>query len=209
MRTTTVGIVATTLLLTSTLAVADVYVGAGYQGSAFKVKRESLQSPLVDGRTLDLSGSDWSGGMRAVAGTSLADGWALELSFQQAGLDDDASVQAGVGQEEEWEARVQGFHLTLAPVYVHRLGEKLDLRATAGLLYGHYDVRQTHYIDVEDGPDQPISRASDNKSKLGGMVGLGLAMRTPWDFELVADAQYQRTSVLAGSVFSLTAVHRF
>jgi hypothetical protein len=202
-------VVAACLLLTSTLACADVYVGAGYQGASLKVERDALRNPVVDGRALDLSARTWSDGLRLMAGTSLHDNWALELTFQQAGVDDDATVIVDATQEEEWEATVDGFHVTLAPVYLHRLGENLDLRATAGLLYGKYDVRQSHYIDVEDGADQPISRASDSRSRLGGMVGLGLGFRTPWKFELLADAQYQRTSVLAGPAFSLTAVHRF
>jgi hypothetical protein len=202
-------IVATCLLLTSTLACAESYIGAGYQGASLKVRNSGLQNPVVDGRPLDLSDRTWSDGLKVLAGTRLADSWALELSFQQAGVEKDATVQVDPNQEEEWEARIEGFHMTLAPVYLHRLGDTVDLRAMAGLLYGNYEVKQSHYLDIENGPDQSISRSSDSRSKLGGMIGLGLAFRTPWKFELVADAQYQHTSVLSGAAFSLAAVHRF
>lgn len=202
-------IVATSLLLASTLASAEIYVGAGLQAGSTRVEKDALRNPVVDGRALDLSKSESSSGLRLLAGVTLNDNWALELTAQRSEVDDSFDQPVTLTQDEDWEASIESTHITLAPVYIHPLGEKLDLRVTAGLLYGDYDIRQTHAYDNDDAPDQLISRSKSSKSKVGGVVGLGATFHTPWKIDLIGEVQHQRTSYVSNTAVSLTAAYRF
>lgn len=197
------------LATTAATAQAEPYLGIGYQGGASKVENNALRRPVIDGRTLDASGNEWSGGVKLLAGYRLNDSWAVELGLRQAEREASFELRTSPAQDEEWESSIDAIHVTLAPVYVHRLGDGLDLRATAGLVYGDYDIKHLHVLDVENGPDQILSRATSNRSKIGGMVGLGVAVHTPWKLELLAEIQHQRTSILSDSSLAVTAVYRF
>ena len=196
------------LALASTATVAGPYAGLGYQGGAAKVEQGALRAPVVDGRTLDLSGSDGHGGLTALAGYRFSDTWSLELSWRRAGVEEGFELRQA-GQDEEWEASVEGSHFTLAPVYRIALGERLALRTTAGLLYGDYDVKQSHSLDVENGPDVTLASAARGRSRFGGSLGVGLEYTTPWKFDVVAEVRHQRTSVLSHTGASVSAVYRF
>lgn len=201
-------LIATGLLLSSTAVLAEPYVGIGYQGGAARAEQNALRHPVVDGRAIDASDRDWGGGLKLLAGYRLSDSWAVELSYHETDLEAGFEQRAPM-QDEEWESSIEATHLTLAPVYLHPLRDGLELRATAGLLYGDYDLRQSHVIDVENGPDQLLSRQSRSRSRLGGVVGIGMAVATPWKVELLAEIQHQRTSVLSESSAALSAVYRF
>lgn len=198
------------LLAASTAAVAGPYAGIGYQVGASRVEQDSLRSPDVDGRVLDQSDDESASSFRVLAGYRFNDRWALEFAFQKPTLETSIEERiAGTGDDEEWESSIESFHFTLAPVYLHRLGERVELRVTAGLLYGDYDRVRSHWIDVDDGPDQLLASTSDSESKFGATVGLGVAYTTPWKIELLAEGIYQRTSVLSNATLALTAVYRF
>lgn len=202
-------LVTAALLLGSTLACAGPYVGLGYQAANSKVEQQSLKTPLVGSQAVDLSGSDSDGGVKLLAGYRFSDIWALELGLQQPRVEKSFERRLSVTEEEEWEVSVEGTHITLAPVLLFPVGEKLELRATLGLLYGDYDIKRSHLIDVENGPDQNVSRVAASDSKLGGMIGLGAAVRTPWKVDVLAEVQHQRTSVLSSTALSLGVVYRF
>jgi accessory colonization factor AcfA len=202
-------IAAASLLLASTVASAEVYVGVGYQAGSSRVEKNALRNPVVDGRALDLSRSESSAGLRLLAGMTLSDNWAVELAAQRSEVDDSFDQPVSLTQDEDWEASIRSTHITLAPVYIHSLSEKVDLRATAGLLYGDYDIRQSHAYDNDDAPDELISRNAASKSKLGGMVGIGAAYHTPWKFDLIGEVQHQRTGYVSNSSVSVTAAYRF
>lgn len=203
-------IAAAGLLAMSTAAFADPYVGIGYQVGSARVEKDSLRNPVVDGRTLDQSGRESASSARIVAGFRFSDRWALEVTAQQPSLETSIEERVvGTGDDEEWESTVGATHITLAPVYLHRLSDRVELRATAGLLYGDYSFKRTHTLDVDNGPDQDISRVKDTDSKLGATIGVGAAYTTPWQFDLVAEATHQRTNLVSNSALSLTAVYRF
>lgn len=201
-------LIAAGLALASTTTLAGPYVGLGYQGGSSKVEQRSLRAPAVDGRVLDLSGSEGGSGLTALAGYRFSDTWAMELTWQRAAVDDTFELRQ-TGQDEEWEAEVDGQHITLAPVYRLSLGDRAVLRATAGLLYGDYDVERSHVLDIANGPDQTLSRSRDSRSKVGGIVGLGLEYATPWRVDIVAEVRHQRTSVLSFTGAAVSAVYRF
>lgn len=201
-------LVATSLLVAATAAHAGPYVGLGIQGTSSKVEASSLRAPVVDGETLDLTGNHENGGMRLLAGYSFSDTWALEFGFQRMEIEEAIEVP-GVDEDEEWDAEVEGTLLTLAPVYSLSLNDRTALRLTAGLAYGDYDIRQTHAIDVENGPDQTISSSRDSRKRIGALAGIGATFRTPWKVEVLADAQYLRTSVTSGAFLTLGVLYRF
>lgn len=203
-------IAAAGLFAMSTAALADPYVGIGYQAGTARVERNSLRNPVVDGRTLDQSDHESASSARIVAGLRFSDRWALELTAQRPSLETSIEERVvGTGDDEEWESSVDATHVTLAPVYLHKLSDRVELRATAGLLYGDYSFKRTHTLDVDNGPDQDISRVKDSDSKVGATIGLGVAYTTPWQFDVVAEATHQRTRLLSSSALSLTAVYRF
>lgn len=201
-------LIAASLFVAATAAHAGPYVGLGIQGTSAKLESSSLRDPVVDGEALDLSGSHEKVGVRLLGGYSFSDTWALELGFQQMKIEDSIEVR-DVGQDEEWEAEVDGMLLTLAPVYSLRLNDSTALRLTAGLVYGDHDIKQSHGIDVENGPDQELSSAKDGKSRFGGLAGIGVTYRTPWKVEVLADAQYLRSSVVSGPSMTLGVLYRF
>jgi opacity protein-like surface antigen len=201
-------IIAAGLTLASTMAVAGPYVGAGYQAGEAKLEQRDWRSPVVDGQALDLSDSNSSSDFTALLGYRFNDTWALELSWQRAELDDDFEIR-GATQDEEWDASVDGSHFVLSPVYRHALGEKLALRASAGVVYGRYDVSQSHVIDVENGPDQTLSSVSRSESEFGGAVGVGLEYTTPWKLDVIGELKYQRTKVLSNTGVAVNLVYRF
>lgn len=196
------------LALASTVATAGPYVGVGYQTGESKLEQSDFSSPVVDGQALDLSDSQSSSDFTAMVGYRFSDSWALELSWLHAEVDDDFEIR-GVGQDEEWDASIEGNHFVLAPVYRKALGEKLGLRATAGVVYGRYDVNTSHSIDVEDGPDQPISSSSTRESEFGGVVGVGLEYATPWKVDVVGEIKYQQTKLISHTGASVGLVYRF
>lgn len=199
------------LLSVAAVAVsAEPYVGIGYQAGASRVEQDSLRNPVVDGRTLDQSDHESAGSARLLAGYRFNDRWALESTFQRPTLETSIEeTDVGTGDDEEWESSIESTHISLAPVYLHRLGERVELRFTAGLLYGDYDLERMHGIDVENGPDQQLSRVTASESKVGGIAGFGAAFTTPWKVELLAEALHQRTKILSNSSVSLSAVYRF
>lgn len=198
-----------TLLAASTAAFAGPYAGIGYEASHARIERNSLRSPVIDGTALSLPRSEEQGGLKLLAGYQFNDSWALELGFSQAEVERSREVRLDATRDEEWESSIDGRHFTLAPVYLHQLGERLELRATAGLSYGDYDIEQVHRIDVDNGPDQLISRVKDNDSKFGGMVGVGLAYQTPWKVEVLGQLQHQRNSILSSTSASVGLLYRF
>lgn len=203
-------LIAAALFIAAPLAWGGPYVGVGYQAGVSRVERNSLRNPDVDGRTLDQSDHESSSSPRLLAGYRFNDRWALELTVQRPGLETSIEERVeGTGDDEEWESSIDGTHVTLAPVFLHPLGERVELRLTAGLLYGDYDLDRTHSLDVDNGPDQTIARATDSTSKLGAVVGAGVSVRTPWQFDVVAEALHQRTRILSNSTLSLSAVYRF
>jgi len=198
------------LLTVPAAALAGPYVGIGYQAGASRVEQDSLRAPLVDGRTLDQSGHESVSSARLLAGYRFNDRWALEATFQRPTLETGIEeVDTGTGDDEEWESSIRSAHLTLAPVYQHRLGERIELRITAGLLYGDYDFTRAHTLDVENGPDQQLSRVTDSDSKVGAMAGVGASWQTSWKIELVAEALHQRTKLVSSSGATLSAIYRF
>lgn len=203
-------IIVTGLLTASTATLAGPYVGIGYQAGASRVEQDSLRDPVVDGRPLDQSDNESSSGGRLLAGYRFNDRWALELSFQQPSLE--TSIEepvAGSGDDEEWESSIDASHFALAPVFQHRLAERFELRLSAGLLYGDYDLERSHWIDVDNGPDQLLFSEKDSRSEFGGMAGVGAAWQTPWKFDVLGEVIYQRTKVLSNTAFALSAVYRF
>jgi hypothetical protein len=203
-------IIVTGLLTASTATLAGPYVGVGYQAGASRVEQDSLKNPVVDGRPLDQSGSESSGGGRLLAGYRFNDRWALELSLEQPSLETSIEEPVGsTGDDEEWESSIDASHIALAPVYQHRLAERFELRLSAGVLYGDYDLERSHWIDVDNGPDQLVFSEKDSKSEVGGMVGVGAAWQTPWKFDVLGEVIHQRTSVLSNTGFALSAVYRF
>lgn len=203
-------IAAAGLLAMSTAAFADPYVGIGYQAGSSRIEKDSLRNPVVDGRALDQSGRESSNSARLVAGLRFSDRWALEATAQQPSLETSIEQRvAGTGDDEEWESTVDTTHITLAPVFLHKLSDNVELRATAGLLYGDYSFKRVHALDVDNGPDQTLSRVKDTDSRYGYTVGVGAAYTTPWKFDLVGDVTHQRTKLLSHSAVSLTAVYRF
>jgi opacity protein-like surface antigen len=189
---------------------AEPYVGVGYQAGAARVERNSLRYPVIDGRTLDQSGHDSVSSVRVLAGIRFSDRWSLEAAFQQPTLE--ASFEqdiVGTDDDEEWESSIRSTHVSLAPVFQHRLSARAALRVSAGLLYGDYKLRRTHAIDVDNGPDEVLSRAGDSDSKLGAMAGVGFTLRTPWKVDALAEVLHQRTSVVSDSSVVLGLVYRF
>ena len=201
-------LIAAGLALATTVATAGPYVGVGYQAGEAKLEQSELRSPVVDGQALDLGDSTSTSDFTALVGYQFNETWALELSWQRADVEDDFEVR-GATQDEEWDASVDGTHLVLAPVYRLPLGESLKLRASAGVVYGKYDIDQSHVIDVENGPDQTISSGSRSESELGGAVGLGLEYTTPWKVDVVGEIKYQRTKVLSNAGVAVNLVYRF
>ncbi len=201
-------IIAASLALASSVAAAGPYVGVGYQAGEARLEQSDLRAPLIGGRTLDLGGSQSSSDFAALAGYQFDDRWALELGWLQVDVEDDFEVR-GATQDEEWDASVNGDHFTLAPVYRHALGEKLSLRASAGVVYGRYDIGQSHVIDVENGPDQTLSRVSRSESEFGGAASLGFEYTTPWKVGVIGEVKYQHTKVLSNTGVALNLVYRF
>lgn len=203
-------LIGASVLAFSTAALSQPYVGIGYQAGAMRVEQDSLRNPVVDGRTLDQSDHESAGSLRLLAGYRFSDSWALELAVQRPTLETSIEERVtGTGDDEEWESSIESTHVTLAPVYLRRLNDRVELRVTAGLLYGDYDIGRKHWIDVDNGPDQLVASASASESKVGGMVGIGAAYQTPWKFEIVGEVQHQRTRVLSNSAASVSAVYRF
>jgi accessory colonization factor AcfA len=201
-------LIAAGLALASTVVAAGPYVGIGYQAGEAKLEQRELRAPVIGGRVLDLGGSQSSSDITALAGFQFNERWALELGWQQVDVEDDFEVR-GATQDEEWDASVNGSHFTLMPVYRHVLGEKLSLRASAGVVYGRYDADQSHVIDVENGPDQTLSSVSRNESEFGGAAGLGLEYTTPWKLGVIGEVKYQRTKVLSNAGVAVNLVYRF
>lgn len=201
-------ITAAALLLASATAFAGPYAGLGYQAGVSHVEDGDLRDPLIDGQLIP-SDDKWSGSPRLLAGFQFNDNWALEFSFARPGLEDGVETRLDATQDEEWELDIDASQFALAPVYLRPLGKLATLRVTAGLLYGDYDIRRTHDIDVEDGADVRVSRSKDSDSAVGGLAGIGAAFHLPWKIDLVTEAQYQRTRVLSNTVFSAMAVYRF
>lgn len=203
-------IAAASLFAMSTAALAEPYLGVGYQAGTSRIEKDSLRYPVVDGRALDQSDHESSGSLRLVAGYRFSDRWALELTAQRPTLETSIEQRvAGTGDDEEWESSVDATHVTLAPVLLHRLSDRVELRATAGLLYGDYSFKRVHALDVDNGPDQVLSREKDSDSKFGAAIGVGAAWTTPWKFDLVGEVTHQRTKLVSNSAVSLTAVYRF
>ncbi len=199
-----------TLVAFAASAAAESYVGVGYQAGAARVERNSLRNPVVDGRTLDQSDHESVSSVRVLAGYRFNDRWSLEAAFQQPTLETSIEeTDVGTGDDEEWESSVRSTHVSLAPVFQHRLSERAELRLSAGLLYGDYKFTRQHSLDVENGPDQELSRVSDSDSKLGAMAGVGVTFRTPWKVEVLAEALHQRTSVVSDSSVALGLIYRF
>lgn len=199
-----------TLVAFAASAAAESYVGVGYQAGAARVERNSLRNPVVDGRTLDQSQHESVSSVRVLAGYRFNDRWSLEAAFQQPTLETSIEeTDVGTGDDEEWESSVRSTHVSLAPVFQHRLSERAELRLSAGLLYGDYKFTRQHSLDVENGPDQELSRVSDSDSKLGAMAGVGVTFRTPWKVEVLAEALHQRTSVVSDSSVALGLIYRF
>lgn len=196
------------LALASSVAAAGPYVGVGYLAGESKLEQSDLRSPVVGGRTLELGDSRSSSDFSALAGYQFNERWALELSWQQVDLEDDFEIRQPT-QDEEWDASVDGSHFTLAPVYRFALGERLGMRAAAGVVYGRYDVKQSHVIDVENGPDQVLSASSRSESEFGGVAGIGLEYTTPWKVDVIGEVKYQRTKVLSHTGVGLSLVYRF
>jgi opacity protein-like surface antigen len=198
------------LLTLSSAAMAQPYVGIGYQAGVGRVEQNSLRNPVVDGRTLDQSDRESANSARVLAGLQLNDSWGVELAFQRFTLETSVEERvAGTGDDDEWESSVKSSHISLAPVYTHALGEKLGLRVTAGVLYGDYDFVRTHTLDVDNGPDQNLFRAKNSESEFGGVAGIGLAYQTPWKVQVLAEALHQQTKLISNSTLSLTAVYQF
>lgn len=194
----------------ATAAAAEPYVGIGYQAGAARVERNSLRSPVVDGRTLDQSGHESVRSLRVLAGYRFSDRWSVEAAFQRPTLETSIEERdLGTGNDEEWESSIRSTHVSLAPVFQHRLSDRAELRVSAGLLYGDYQFEHTHWLDVENGPDQQLSRVADSDSKLGAMAGVGVTFRTPWKVEVLAEALHQRTSLVSDSSAALALVYRF
>ncbi len=202
-------LLAASLLIAASSAQAETYIGIGYQFSQLSVEDDDLSRPLVDGRSIDLSDSDSDDNFKLLVGYNFNANWGLELSFYQLEISNSDEVVLSATEEEEWEASVEGSHFALAPVYTHEFNEEFGVRATAGIVYGDYDVEQSHSIDVENGPDRPISRSSGSESGFGGMVGVGVVYRAPWNIDLLAEYQYSQTKIVSNSAFSLSAAYRF
>lgn len=203
-------ILTVSLLTLSTAAMAEPYVGLGYQVGASRVERDSLRSPVVDGRTLDQSDHESASGLRGLVGYSFNDTWALEFTFQVPTMETTLEERvAGTGDDEEWESSIESTHLTLAPVYQHALSPRLKLRVTAGVLYGDYSLEREHTLDVDDGPDQRLFRSKTSETEWGGVAGIGLAYQTPWKVELLGEVLHQRTKLLSNTGVALTALYRF
>jgi accessory colonization factor AcfA len=156
-----------------------------------------------------LSDSDSDDNFKLLVGYNFNANWGLELSFYQLEISNSDEVVLSATEEEEWEASVEGNHFALAPVYTHEVSDKFGVRATAGIVYGDYDVEQSHSIDVENGPDRPVSRSSGSESEFGGMVGVGVIYRAPWNIDVLAEYQYSQTKVVSNSAFSVSAAYRF
>lgn len=198
------------LLTVPAAALAGPYVGIGLQAGASRVEQDSLRAPVVDGLTLEQSGHESVSSPRLLAGYRFNDRWALEATFQRPTLETSLEERdPATGDDEEWESSIRSTYLTLAPVYHHRLGERVELRVTAGLLYGDYDFTRSHTLDVEGGPDQQLSRVQDSDSKMGAVAGIGAAWQTPWKIEVLAEALHQRTKLVSNSGVALGAVYRF
>lgn len=203
-------IVALGLLPFCTAAWSAPYVGIGYQAGASRVEQDSQRQPVVDGRVIDQSGHESTGGLRLLGGYSFNDNWALELGVHRNTLEDGIEERVtGTGDDEEWESSIRSTHITLGPVYLHRFSERTSLRLTAGLLYGDYELKRTHWLDVDNGPDQLLSRATQGDSRLGATAGIGIGIQTPWKFEVLAEALHQRTRLLSNSSLALGVVYRF
>jgi|SRR5690606_6416090 len=198
------------LITASSAALSGPYLGIGYEAGATRVEQDSLRNPVVDGRTLDQSDHEYAGGARLLAGFQFSDRWALELTAGRPSLETGIEERiAGTGDDEEWESSVDATHVTLAPVYLHRLSPRTELRFTAGLLVGDYDIRRSHGIDVDNGADQVLARTSASESKLGATIGAGAAFQTPWKFEVLGEVLHQRTRVLAHSAVAVSVLYRF
>ncbi len=197
------------LLIAASSAHAEAYIGVGYQFSQLSVEDDDLSRPLVDGRSIDLSDSDSDDNFKLLVGYSFDANWGLELSFYQLEISNGDEEILNATEEEEWEASVEGNHFALAPVYTHELNDTFGVRATAGIVYGDYDVGRSHSIDVENGPDRPISRSSGSETGFGGMVGVGVLYRAPWNIEVLAEYQYSQTKIVSNSALSLSAAYRF
>jgi accessory colonization factor AcfA len=196
-------------LIAASPAHAEPYIGVGYQFSELSVEDDDLSRPLIDGRSVDLSDSDSDDNFKLLVGYNFNANWGLELSFYQLEISNSDEVVLSATEEEEWEASVEGNHFALAPVYTHEVSDKFGVRATAGIVYGDYDVEQSHSIDVENGPDRPVSRSSGSESEFGGMVGVGVVYRAPWNIDVLAEYQYSQTKVVSNSAFSVSAAYRF
>jgi hypothetical protein len=199
---------ATGLLLVTAAASAGPYIGLGYQAGQTRIEDKDLRDPVVDGQAIDTD-NKWKASPRALLGYQFNDNWALEFSYSRAGIENSVEDRTDPAQDEEWESEITGNHFTLAPVYLHPLGDLATLRVSAGVVYGDYKVRQLHALDVENGPDVTLSRIRDKESSLGGLVGLGAAFHLPWKIDLVTEVQYQRTKTLSNAGVSATAVYRF
>lgn len=189
---------------------AEPYVGIGYQAGEARVERNALRSPVVDGRTLDQSGHESVSSLRVLAGYRFSDRWSLEAAFQRPTLETSIEERdVGTGDDEEWESSIRSTHVSLAPVFQHRLSDRAELRVSAGLLYGDYKFVRTHSLDVDNGPDQQFSRVTDSDSKLGAMAGIGATFRTPWKVEVLGEVLHQRTSLVSDSSVALGLLYRF
>jgi accessory colonization factor AcfA len=202
-------LLAASLLIAASPAHAETYIGVGYQFSQLSVEDDDLSRPLIDGRSVDLSDSDSDDNFKLLVGYNFNANWGLELSFYQLEISNSDEVVLSATEEEEWDASVEGNHFALAPVYTHEVSDKFGVRATAGIVYGDYDVEQSHSIDVENGPDRPVSRSSGSESEFGGMVGVGVVYRAPWNIDVLAEYQYSQTKVVSNSAFSVSAAYRF
>jgi opacity protein-like surface antigen len=202
-------LLAASLLIAASSTHAETYIGVGYQFSQLSVEDDDLSRPLIDGRSVDLSDSESDDNFKLLVGYNFNANWGLELSFYQLEISNSDERLLTATEEEEWEASVEGNHFALAPVYTYEVRDNFGVRATAGIVYGDYDVEQSHSIDVENGPDRPISRSSGSESEFGGMVGVGVVYRAPWNIDLLAEYQYSQTKIVSNSAFSLSAAYRF
>jgi hypothetical protein len=196
-------------LFTPLTTLANTYVGVGIQSNNPSIQDETIKQMSLNDVTLNLQKEGTSSDLYLFIGHRFDNNWGIELGFTAFEQSAERENIIDYLHEEEWEADADYTQISIEASYLYPITDSLKLVGAVGILHHNADFNASYKIDVENGPDINYINLNQSDSSVGGLASIGVQYQVYKNVDIIAKAQYARSSIVGNSSIMLSASYTF